>query len=131
MFPARIWREIPQRYRLEANRCPQTGEIYFPPRLVCPEGKCEKLEPVKLAETGTVESFTVIRVAPSAFTDEAPYPVGIVKLDDGAKMMCQIADAQIEELKIGMKVKVEFRKIQSDGKAGVHAYGYKCVPVRD
>ncbi|MFQ5870406.1 MAG: Zn-ribbon domain-containing OB-fold protein, partial [Candidatus Zixiibacteriota bacterium] len=83
MFPARVWREIPQRYRLEANKCPQTGEIYFPPRLVCPEGKCVELEPLKLAETGTIESYTVIRVAPSAFTDQAPYAIGIVKLDDG------------------------------------------------
>ena len=33
--PARYWREIPQRYRLEAGKCRSCGEVYFPPRLIC------------------------------------------------------------------------------------------------
>ena len=32
---ARYWREIPQRYRLEAARCNKCNEVAYPPRLVC------------------------------------------------------------------------------------------------
>ena len=34
--PARVWREFPQRYRLEAAKCSGCGKILYPPRLVCP-----------------------------------------------------------------------------------------------
>ena len=34
----------------------------------------------------------------------------------------------IEEIKIGLRVKVEFRKLYDVGRAGVICYGYKFVP---
>jgi uncharacterized OB-fold protein len=77
-----------------------------------------------------VTTFTVIRVAPSEFCDEAPYAVGIVELDDGVAIQCQIADCAPEELSIGMPVKIEFRKVKQEGEAGIICYGYKAVPVR-
>ena len=45
MFPARIWREMPQRYRLEAAECKGCGKRYYPPRQVCPEcgGRVQRL----------------------------------------------------------------------------------------
>ena len=85
MFPARYWREIPQRYRLEAGKCKGCGRIYFPPRLVCAECKSKDFEQIKLKDP--------------------------------------------EQLEVGMKLKLEFRKIQQDGEAGILCYGYKCVPA--
>jgi uncharacterized OB-fold protein len=84
-----------------------------------------------LADNGKVETFTVIRVAPSEFTDEAPYPIGIIKLDDGVKIQCQIADCPLEDLKIGMPVRIEFRKVKEEGEAGILCYGFKAVPAGD
>ena len=82
----------------------------------------------KLAETGKVFTFTIIRVPPQQFVDQAPYAVGIVELDDGVKLTGQIVDFNFEELKIGKRVKVEFRKIFDEGEAGIICYGYKFVP---
>jgi uncharacterized OB-fold protein len=31
-------------------------------------------------------------------------------------------------LQVGMRVKIEFRKISEEGNAGVIAYGYKFIP---
>ncbi|MEZ4648267.1 MAG: Zn-ribbon domain-containing OB-fold protein [Candidatus Eisenbacteria bacterium] len=125
---ARYWREIPQRYRYEASKCTSCGKVFFPPRLVCSE--CQGLEFAQtvLAKTGTVETFTVIRVAPSGFGDEAPYAVGIIKLDDGVKITAQIVDCEPEELEVGTPVRLEFRRVQQDGESGVLCYGYKFVP---
>lgn len=126
--PSRYWREIPQRYRLEANKCKECGYISFPPRLICPQCKNREFEETKLAEKGKVLTFTVIRVPPHQFIDQAPYAVGIVELDDGVKLTGQIVDCDFEDLKIGKRVKIEFRKVFDEGEAGILCYGYKFVP---
>jgi uncharacterized OB-fold protein len=120
---------MPQRYRYEAAKCQKCGKVYFPPRLVCRECRSQKFEKTTLAKTGTVETFTVIRVPPSGFADEAPYAVGVVKLDDGVKLTAQIVDCDPENISIGDRVRMEFRKIQEDGESGIICYGYKVVPI--
>jgi len=126
--PSRYWREIPQRYKLEAGKCKNCGLVVFPPRLVCPRCKGRDFEKVKLAETGKVYTFTIIRVPPQQFVDQAPYAVGIVELDDGVKLTGQIVDFHFDDLKIGKRVRIEFRKIYEEGEAGIICYGYKFVP---
>jgi hypothetical protein len=126
---ARYWREIPQRYRFEAGKCKDCGEVSFPPRRVCPACGSRKFRTVVLPDHGTVLTFTVIRVAPEEYTDSAPYAVGIVKLADGTKVMMQIVDADLDKLAIGLSVKIEFRKLRGEGEAGVLFYGYKAVPA--
>ena len=55
--------------------------------------------------------------------------MGIVELDDGARLLAQIADCEPDQLKTGMRLRLEFRKIQQDGEAGILCYGYKFVPA--
>lgn len=127
MITARYHREIPQRYRLEAAKCAACGEISFPPRLVCPKCKSRKFDTVRLDDEGTLLTYTIVRVASDKFSKETPFAVGIIQLNDGAKVTAQIADADLEELKIGQKLRLVFRKVQEDGKAGILCYGYKAV----
>ena len=129
MISARYAREIPQRYRLEASKCTNCGHVNFPPLLVCPECKGKKFEAIALNDEGKLLTFTVVRVASEKFSKETPYAVGIVELNDGVKVTAQIADVDVEELQIGQKVKLIFRKIQEEGKAGILCYGYKAVTV--
>jgi uncharacterized OB-fold protein len=68
-------------------------------------------------------------VAPSQFTDQVPYAVGIVELEDGLRLLAQIADCPLPELKTDMDLRIEFRRITSEGEAGIIHYGYKCVPA--
>lgn len=128
MSSPRYWRAMPQRYRYEASKCKKCGKVLFPPRLVCPGCQGREFEPTKLNERGKVETFTVIRVAPSGFTDQVPYAVAIVNLGEGVRILCQVADCEPEELKIGMPVKIEFRKLSQESESGVIYYGYKAVP---
>jgi uncharacterized OB-fold protein len=129
MSAPKYWREMPQRYRFEAAKCKKCGKVMFPPRLACPACKSREFENTKINQQGTVETFTIIRIAPDGFTDQAPYPIGIIDLGDDVKILCQIADCDIENLKIGMAVRLEFRKIQQEGYDGILNYGYKCVPA--
>lgn len=125
--PSRYWREIPQRYRLEANRCPECDRKFFPPRLICPDCKNRDLEAARLAEAGKILTYTIIHTPPQKFVDQAPYALGIVELDDGVRLTAQIVDIDFVDLKVGQRVKVEFRKIFDEGESGLICYGYKFV----
>lgn len=125
---ARYWRECPQRYRGEAAKSAKTGKVYFPPRLVEPGNGNRKFKPTKLNYTGEVLTYTVIRVAPMGFEKQSPYALAIIQLDGGGRITTQVTDVPVDNVKIGMRVRVEFRKINDDGLEGIHQYGYKVVP---
>jgi len=120
----RYHREVPQRYRLEAAKT-ESGEIFFPPRVVYPGG--QTATPTTLASTGRVMTYTVIHTAPAEYSDLSPYAVGIIELDDGARMTAMIVDVDPSEVSVGMRVRVEFRKIRTEGEEGLLCYGYKVV----
>ena len=126
---ARAWRETPHRYRMEAAKCTKCGKVFFPKRLVCDKCKNRQFEQITLPDQGKLVTFTIIRVAPSGFEDQAPYAVGIVEIMDGLRFTTQVVDIPLEKIKIGMPVKVEFRKVRDDGHSGIHCYGYKVVPA--
>lgn len=126
--PARAWREFPQRYRLEAAKCTECSKILYPPRLVCPECGGREFADEVLPRDGKVVTFTVIRVPPAGFTEQTPLPLALVELTNGVRLMVQIGDVEDPEtIEIGMPVRLEFRRISSDGEAGVIFYGHKAV----
>ncbi|MFQ6009100.1 MAG: Zn-ribbon domain-containing OB-fold protein [Candidatus Zixiibacteriota bacterium] len=128
MFSSRNWREYPQRYRLEAAKFKKSGKTYFPPRVVDPETGDKEFETVKLPDTGKIVTYTVVRIAPQQWSDQSPYTLAIAELTDGTRLMGQVTDCDPEQVKIGMDVRIEFRRIQSEGHHGVISYGYKFVP---
>lgn len=126
----RFWRSIKSRYNLIGVKCMKCGEVYFPPRNVCP--KCRrmgKLEDIKLRGIGEVLTYTIISAPPEGFERQVPYIMAIVKLEEGPKLTTQIVDCELDEIKIGMKVRSVFRKIQEDGDPGLIHYGYKFKPI--
>ncbi len=130
MPPARSWRTYPQTYRLEAARCVKCEKVFFPPRLVCSKCHGRQFERFNMKRTGKVVTHTVIRTPSDEFSGEAPFAVGIVQMDDGPRMTSQIVDVPFDEIKIGMPVKLEFRRLSTEGEAGTIHYGHKAVPVR-
>jgi uncharacterized OB-fold protein len=122
-------REIPQRYRLEAGKCAACGKIYYPPRLVCAACGGRRFEKTSLSMDGKVATYTVIRVGPGDFAEEVPYALAIVEVEGGVRLMVQLVDVPLDEIKTGMPVQLEFRKIYEEGKAGIICYGHKAVPA--
>ena len=125
---ARFWREIPQRYNLIGNRCGSCDKVYFPPREACPDCRRKsigKMMDLKLSGKGEILSYTIIHVGPEDFEEQVPYPIAIIKLEEGPCVTAQIVDCDIDDVKIGMKVESTFRRIQEDGYVGAIYYGYK------
>lgn len=125
---ARFWREIPQRYNFIGNTCGSCKRIFFPPRESCPFCRRKSIGNIKeisLSGKGEIVSYTIIHVGPEDFEEQVPYPVAIIKLDEGPQITAQIVDCDISEIKIGMKVQSTFRRIHEEGYTGAIYYGYK------
>jgi uncharacterized OB-fold protein len=129
MSVPRYWREIPSRYRLEAGKCNNCGKIFFPARLICNNCKGREFTTINLSPEGEIVTYTIIHVAPKDFSIQTPYAVGIIELKEKVRILAQIVDCNLDELEIGKKVKVVFRKIMEYGESGIKCYGYKCVPI--
>jgi uncharacterized OB-fold protein len=82
----------------------------------------------KFKGTGEILSFTRISAPPDAFEDEAPYTIGIVKLDEGPMVEGHIIENG-REIKIGTKVNTVFRKMYTEGDEGLIHYHYKFEPL--
>jgi len=126
------WRRIPERYRLLGSMCEICGQHFFPIRTVCP--KCRrrgKIKKVQYSGRGKVYSYTTIHTGPTGFEDQIPYTIAIIELDEGAKVLGQIVDADPQKLKIGAPVEQCFRIIQRDDPEGLIHYGFKFRLVEE
>lgn len=125
------WRRIPARYRLEGNQCINCKKLFFPPRIICPFCRRKgKLEPYTFSGRGKVYSYTEVQVPPEGFETQIPYVLAIIDLEEGAKILGQVVDSKIEEVKIGSQVESVFRVIQKDDPEGLIHYGFKFKLTR-
>ncbi len=127
----RYWREFQHRYRLIGTKCPKCGRIYFPPREVCPYCHREsigKMQKVEIKNTGKVYSYTVIHQDVPDFKFLKPYLFIIAEMDSGVKVSGQLVDVSPEDVRIGMPVRISFRRIREEDRAGIIEYGYKFIP---
>jgi uncharacterized OB-fold protein len=86
------------------------------------------VRPAALSKQGVLYSFTTLTEVPDGYEDQAPYILGLVKLDDGVMVTAQITDVD-EELSIGDRVEMVTRKLTTEGTRGMIVYGYKFRPL--
>jgi uncharacterized OB-fold protein len=82
-----------------------------------------------MKRTGKILTHTIIRVPPAPFKDQSPYAMAVIEMDDGPRLTAQVVDWKEGQLVTGQKIKLEFRRIHSDGEAGTINYGYKAIPI--
>ena len=82
-----------------------------------------------LGREGTIVSWTVVRVPPAGFSNLAPYPVVIVDLLGGTRIMAQLVDWNDGDLIVGKRVKVVVRRICEPTTEGIIPYGIKVAPM--
>lgn len=82
-----------------------------------------------IGKTGKILSWTVVRVPPADFSDQAPYPVALVELDRGGRMTAQLVDWDTKHLIPGQKIITIVRRIVKPNSEGVIPYGIKVKPI--
>ena len=82
-----------------------------------------------IGREGKIISWTLVRVPPAGFEDQAPYPVALVRLKDGKAITVQVVDYMAKDLKFGRKVVTLVRRTVKAGNGDIIPYGIKVRPV--
>jgi hydroxymethylglutaryl-CoA synthase len=109
--------------QLLGARCVDCGTINTPPSIhphciSCGSSKFV-LEPI--ARHGIVHTFVINHAMPAPF--QAPLPLAVIDLDDGARMMLQVV-GDGSDVTIGAEVELVLRRYAHE--RGVPVYGYKA-----
>jgi len=107
--PLQIWQDRLRANELAYQFSPDAGRAVFYPRLVCPYGGTAPLEWRVSSGRGTV--YSISRVHP---VKGDPYPVALIDLDEGFRMMSTVEGALGEPEEIGRRVRVTFRPAEGD-----------------
>jgi len=111
----------------EGAKCRICGVISTPPSIHhrCTGCGGGDLDVVALARTGRVQTFVVNQTMPPPF--QAPLPMVVVDLDDGARIMVQGSPADADDLAIDDMVQLSLRLYATE--RGIPVYGYKAFRV--
>ncbi|MTD44652.1 hydroxymethylglutaryl-CoA synthase [Conexibacter sp. W3-3-2] len=106
--------------------CDACGRVHVPPRRVCAGcGAVDRMTRRPLSGArGTVATFTVDRLA---FSPAPPMIDAVVDFDGGGRYTLEVADASPEEIGIGTRLELTFRRLYTTG--GVHNYFWKVRPT--
>ncbi|MBV8981246.1 MAG: OB-fold domain-containing protein [Acidimicrobiia bacterium] len=100
------------------GRSPETGEPQLPP---LPNSTGD----VPMADVeGTIATFTVDRIA---YSPSPPIVFAVVDFDGGGRLPIELTDATVEELSMGDRVEMTFRRLFTAD--GIHNYFWKARPV--
>jgi len=94
--------------KLMAAKCKKCGSLHAPPRPVCTKCYGKELEWVELGNRGKLLTYTVIYVSPKQFETLTPYAVGIVKLEEGPQLPGMIRGVDLDKIRVGMDLTVDF-----------------------
>jgi uncharacterized OB-fold protein len=101
-----------RRHELLVQRCAECRAFWFPPSILCPECLGTAWEWTKISGWGRVYSFVVFhRVYHVGFTDEIPYVVAVVELEEGPRLMSNIIGCDPYDVHCEMAVEVVFEDI--------------------
>jgi hydroxymethylglutaryl-CoA synthase len=114
------------KFAFVGSACLECGQVHVPPRRVCAGcGAVDRMERRPLAnQPGTVATYTVDRLA---FSPSPPMIDAVVDFDGGGRYTLEVADAAPEDVEIGTRIELTFRRLYTTG--GVHNYFWKVRPI--
>src|SRR5260370_5683706 len=96
---------------LRIQRCNSCSKAVFYPRSICPHCHADQLSWIVASGKGTIYSYTVAHQAFGSFAADVPFVVGIVELEEGARMMSPIVAAPLERVQVGKAVRVKVEQV--------------------
>ncbi|MFX0094037.1 MAG: Zn-ribbon domain-containing OB-fold protein [Candidatus Hodarchaeota archaeon] len=107
----KYWEGLKNR-QLLAQKCKECEEVFFPPRARCPECLSNQFKWIELSGKGELYSWSEIFMPPLAFGTS--YVLGIIDLEEKVGRIITRIEVQPEELKIGMKVEIDYVDVTKD-----------------
>jgi uncharacterized OB-fold protein len=103
---------------LVAQRCGECGVLRHPPRPMCPHCHSLTIDVVELSGRGTLYSYAILHHPQNPAFDN-PVTACLVDLDEGIRLVSNLAATAPDDIRIGMRVEVGFEPTQ----------GERAVPV--
>ena len=98
-----------KKHELLVQKCSQCDSYRYPPSPICPKCFSPNFKWEKVSGKGEVYSFTIVRVAVRPeWKSDVPYVLAAIRLDEGVRMVSDIIDCAVDDVKIGMRVQVAF-----------------------
>jgi uncharacterized OB-fold protein len=108
---APFWQAARER-RLVIQRCTGCGKFRWPPEVACYE--CGSLENEWAPVGGGATLYTWTVAHPPLlpyFQRRSPWPIAVVELDEGARLVTNLVDIDPEHFEIGMPLEAAFQDI--------------------
>lgn len=97
------------------KKCKECGHIDHPPYYYCTECMSLEHEWVEASGKGTIYTFsTTYMGAPPAFTNDQPFTLAMIDLEEGPRMLSRIVDAKPEEITFGANVEAVFEDVTEE-----------------
>jgi hydroxymethylglutaryl-CoA synthase len=121
-----LWRERKSALSLYGSRCLQCGAVQYPPQRIC--ANCQVQDDSvahKLSDKkGEIFTYAIDYLTPSR---EVPAIIGVVDFEGGGRLMCEVTECELSQVRIGMPTEMCFMKL--DRKGGIHSYFWKARPA--
>jgi uncharacterized OB-fold protein len=103
------------RHELVVQQCERCGTRRFPARTICSVCLGRDAAWVPATGRGTVFSYAVMHQANHpGFAAEVPYAVVVVALEEGVRLLSNLVECPVAEIRIGMPVEVVFDDVSPD-----------------
>ncbi len=124
-----LWRKKKMIFGFVGSRCSACGTPQFPPLPMCVNPECNAVNNFSDYEfadkPGKVEMFTGDLLSPSV---DPPAVYGMVSFEGGGKALLDFTDCDMNQVKVGMPIRMSFRRRSRDQLRGFTGYFWKAVP---
>ncbi|MEW6334617.1 MAG: SDR family NAD(P)-dependent oxidoreductase [Thermodesulfobacteriota bacterium] len=124
-----LWRKRKMLTGLVGGRCRDCGTPQYPRMDICVNPACghvDSQDDYEFADrTARIKTFTGDLLAVSV---DPPNIYGMVQFDEGGRFMADFTDCELSDCKVGLPVKMVFRRRFTDDERGFSGYFWKAVP---
>ena len=127
-----VWRNRRAILALCGSVCKRCGTPQYPPQRICVNPDCRSIDEMEnyrfSDKKGILFSYTEDNLA---FNISPPQMYGMIDFDGGGRYIFDITDCEPGSLKVGMPMKMTFRKKYTDELRGIYIYFWKTMPMRE
>ena len=102
-------------HTLLIKRCRACGHPFFYPRPFCPSCWSDDVEWEQASGRATLYTWSVVRQNDlPPWPTRVPYVAAVVDLEEGPRMLTNVVDCDVDDLRVGMPLIVTFREETDD-----------------
>jgi 3-hydroxy-3-methylglutaryl CoA synthase len=113
------------------GKCKACGTAQIPAKRICVKPDCGEVDTLEECEfadrPARILTFTADNLAASL---DPPALYGMIQFEGGGRTMMDFTDCSLDDLEVGVGMKMTFRKKYHDAKRGFSGYFWKATPAQ-